>query len=1157
MQVRFLLGPAGSGKTHRCLGEVRAELQRAPEGAPLIFLAPKQATFQVERQLLAAPELAGYTRLRVLSFERLAEWILQQLDQPRPNCLSEEGRIMALRALLMRHQHRLQLFRATARLDGFARQLSERLRECQRHRLTPERLKQLAAAAELEPTLRAKLHDLALISRAYSQWLRDHGLRDAEALLDAAAEALPRAPHPIGIAALWLDGFAELSAQELELLAALLPHCQRATLAFCLPAEAQAHTSWRSPWSLIAETYRRCRARLAAIPGVEINVEAISRDPARSRFAAAPALAQLESHLATPDPAAEPIPNPRDAIRLFVCRDAEAEAALAAREILRAVRENGLRFRDCAVLVRELDPYHALLGRVFRRYGIPFFMDRREPVAHHPLAELTRFAVRLAAFGWQHADWFGALKTGLTRAPEEALDQLENAAIEHGWTGAAWRKPHFGRPDARAAAAFEPWRARLVPPFEKFTDALTLQTSSRVSGLQLAVALRALWMDLDVETTLADWAGAVAERFAQANVQAEVHSAVLEQMHAWLENLALAFDQEALPLADWLPILEAGLAHLSVGVIPPALDQVLVGAVDRSRNPELKLVIVPGLNEGVFPRRPTPGPLLTAAECVELEQRGVRVGLSQNEQLSRERYLAYIACTRAGWKLLATCAERDAAGRPTNPSSLFEQLQQLTGRTPETFSGETPWTEAEHVCELAAPVAAACAQPDPPALSPEERAVLRELATLPALEPVATRVRAVQQALAVTKLRPETVARLYGRELETAIVALEQFAACPFKFFAARGLGLEERKEFQFDERDLGSFQHLVLREFHRRLRATGRRWRDVNTVEACFLVRDIATDLLPLFEGGKLQASAAARFAAEAAVRRLDRFIAASIEWMQQYEFDPVAAELSFGLDKDQLPAWRLDLPGGSALILRGRMDRLDLFFGEEEALAVVMDYKSTARRVEPIKLHHGLELQLFAYLCVLERLADVPAKFDVQRIVPAGAFYVPLAGDAEARPRPRTREEALQIEPEQWRLGYQHAGRFRADVLPQLDNRNAPQGDQFRYRRNQDGALALTPTDPMPPEAFAALLQDVEAHIRDFARRIFEGDIAVAPYRINTETACDHCPFGAVCRFDPWSAEYRTLRPPPRPTPATATGPATARARRPARTSRSRKSP
>jgi ATP-dependent helicase/nuclease subunit B len=59
VQARFLIGPAGSGKTFRCLAEIRAALARSPDGPPLVLLAPKQATFQLERQLLAGPDAAA------------------------------------------------------------------------------------------------------------------------------------------------------------------------------------------------------------------------------------------------------------------------------------------------------------------------------------------------------------------------------------------------------------------------------------------------------------------------------------------------------------------------------------------------------------------------------------------------------------------------------------------------------------------------------------------------------------------------------------------------------------------------------------------------------------------------------------------------------------------------------------------------------------------------------------------------------------------------------------------------------------------------------------------------------------------------------------------------------------------------------------------
>ena len=94
----------------------------------------------------------------------------------------------------------------------------------------------------------------------------------------------------------------------------------------------------------------------------------------------------------------------------------------------------------------------------------------------------------------------------------------------------------------------------------------------------------------------------------------------------WLDNLALAFPREPLPLRDWLPIVEAGLASLTVGVIPPALDEVLVGAIDRARNPDLKFALVLGVNESVFPAAPAAPAILTRADRDELESQNAALG---------------------------------------------------------------------------------------------------------------------------------------------------------------------------------------------------------------------------------------------------------------------------------------------------------------------------------------------------------------------------------------------------------------------------------------------------------------------------------------------------------------------------------------------------
>src|SRR5262245_59914122 len=304
MQVRFLLGPAGSGKTFRCLAEIRAALAEESEKPPLLLLAPKQATFQLERQLLADESLPGYTRLHIFSFERLAEFIFEQLGRPVPRLLSEEARVMVLRALLAQQQRHLKLFHASARLPGFAKQLSLLLRELQRYHLSVAKLESLAAKAGLPNRLDAKLHDLALLLRAYLDWLNQHQLEDADRLLDLANEAVKaqivNRKSQIRPAGLWLDGFAEMTPQELALVATLFPHCERATLAFCLEAEPRDEPAWLSPWSVIGQTFRRCHQALSSQAGCQTSIEVLPREPGKGRFAGSPALRHLEEHWTEP-----------------------------------------------------------------------------------------------------------------------------------------------------------------------------------------------------------------------------------------------------------------------------------------------------------------------------------------------------------------------------------------------------------------------------------------------------------------------------------------------------------------------------------------------------------------------------------------------------------------------------------------------------------------------------------------------------------------------------------------------------------------------------------------------------------------------------------------------------------------------------------------
>ena len=1186
--MRFLLGPAGSGKTFRCLAEIRAALTTGaccaleenakpavePPGplTPLILLAPKQATFQLERQLLAEDTLAGYTRLHVLSFDRLAEFVFDKLQVAPPRLLSAEGRLMVLRALLRQHAAELKLLRGSARRPGFAQELGGQLAELQQQQFGPARLRALAADATLRRELRDKLHDLALLAEKYADWLQQHDLQDANCLLELATGRLrsgvSASRSPFVIQHLWLDGFAEMTPQEHALLAAIIPFCRAATLAFCLETEPTPATSWLSIWSAIGKTYQRCRAQLAALPGCQVQAEILRPAPGQQRFAEDSALDALAAGWALPVAAEMEIPNLPAEISVTACANPEAEGVFAARELLKFVRRDAShRFRDCAVLVRNLEAYHQPLARIFRRYEIPFFLDRRENVAHHPLAELTRSALRVVANDWQHDDWFAALKAGFTPLPETDLDRLENLALEFGWRGKQWWEP---LPDIYSEAL----RQRIFPPFKNFYGRLQAP-ELEPTGAQLAAAIRELWDGLGVEAKLKQWSQPTPGE--STGPTASLHQTVFEQMTSWSDNVAMAFPREALPLRDWLAVLDAGLASLTVGVIPPALDEVLVGAIDRARNPDLKLALLLGVNESVFPAAPTTPVILTHSDREELDRQNVALGPNVLDQISRERYLGYIACTRARQQLAVTFSRQDAGGRMLNPSPIIAHLQRLLPQLAlREFSGAADWREAEHAGELVAEMvrlnssagqkerseykmSPPSPQPSPPgrgrdasshdanprlssaALSSEfeknangcslanqmgegqgesEASILRQLFETPAMRPLADKLAQLREPAEAENVSPALAARIYGAVLKSSVSRLEEFAQCPFRFFIHSGLRAGERKQFELDARERGSFQHEILKQFHDELTAEHKRWRDLTPTEARERIGRIAAGLAPVYREGLLRADDQSRFTARALAAALQDFVETLVTWMRgQYEFDPAKAETGFGLDDRGLPAWAIDLGNGHKLALCGRVDRIDLYHAGDQSLAVVMDYKSSVRKLDKIFIAHGVQLQLLAYLAAVRRW---PAGLlGAQQIVPAGVFYVNLRGQFESG---ASRTEVLADAESARRLAYRHSGRFDAAFLDQLDRPRAH--EQFNYQVNKDGSVRSNSAEALSCKEFTALLDQVEEQLRTLGEKIYSGAAAVDPYRKGSATPCGYCDYRAVCRIDEWTHAFRELR-------------------------------
>ena len=316
-----------------------------------------------------------------------------------------------------------------------------------------------------------------------------------------------------------------------------------------------------------------------------------------------------------------------------------------------------------------------------------------------------------------------------------------------------------------------------------------------------------------------------------------------------------------------------------------------------------------------------------------------------------------------------------------------------------------------------------------------------------------------------------------------------------------------------------------MLKKFHEQLLAEKKRWRDLTPDAARARIQEIADAEMKIFGEGILRDSAETLFAARSMTTALQDFVEVIVGWMRsQYEFDPAKAEFDFGSKAASETAWQIDLGDGRKLALQGRIDRIDLcpLPDADAALAVVMDYKSSGKKLEPVFVENGIQLQLLAYLGALKNWKNPRAVFGAEKIIPAGAFYVSLRGKFESG---SSRTEILD-DADAKKLAYQHTGRFDQRWLKKFDARATSQGDQFNFKLNKEGELPSNSTEAISCKDFSTLLDQVETQLCELGRKIFSGAAEVSPYRKGQETPCGFCDYRAACRLDEWTDEFRELR-------------------------------
>src|SRR4051794_2915571 len=837
----------------------------------------------------------------------------------------------------------------------------------------------LATLGELEQGLvepDAVEGDLAGLYAAYRAELDGEGLWDRNLHRARAAERLASAFDAWRAEPVFAYGFEDLTAAEWRLLEAL---AGRADVTISIPYE---------PGRTAFDSLRGTAEDLAAL--ADGRIEELS---ARSAEYAHPAIAHVERGLFADAP--PPAADIDGAVRFFEGAGTRGALELVAQELLELIRA-GIRPERMAVVCPSLERWRAPLETALGSFGVPYALEGRIRVGQTPFGQALGSLLR---FAWQDGtrrDLYAFL-----RSPYAGLERRTVDFTEGRLRGRAI--------DAGNRAEEETERLRDGAPLPALRDLRAAQ--GPLDGVR-ALAAAMLRSAYGTDTPPATEAARLDLRCFEAATRLLAELAGGDGLTQ--DDVIAALDRAPVRLGD-------------------AREEGRVAVLDlmRVRTRRYDVVFVLGLEEGVLPRRAQASPFLDETARRELGARLVRP-----DQVSRDRYLFYTACSRATRRLYLVREAATDDGAPRQPSPFWDAVWSLF---PEEDA--VHWRRRRALSELTWRLESA----------PTERERLRSLAVLAASDPGQADglarangwERRLDRALASfrrdTRLRHPLVLEQLGSRTTFPVTELERFADCSQAWFVERFLD-PKTIDAEVDAKLRGSVAHSALFRFFSGLpKELGIERVEASRVEEC--VRFMRTCLDTAVAGVRMEMTDMQRRELDSGLwRDLEKLVRAEAE--TELPLVPRRFEVSFGNERSPQELQRgLDLGG---VTLSGKIDRIDV--DPFSARGMVVDYKSGKGAHSAVEIEKELRLQIPLYMLVLR---------DLVGIEPLGGVYRPLAGDGKARGllRAEAKEEGLPGfvrndylgEEEFWRQveGARETARGLAERMRAGDVRHDPRGD------------------------------------------------------------------------------------------------------------------
>lgn len=1089
MPLKFVFGPSGSGKSSYLYQHVIQESMKYPE-RNYIVLVPEQFTMQTQKDLVMMHERKGIMNIDVLSFARLAYRVFEETGGGGLPVLDDEGKNLILRKIAGDYESELKMLGGHMKKQGYISEVKSVISEFTQYDIGEDEIERVMESAGESSRLYYKLADIRLLYRGFTDYLREKYITKEE-LLDVLSREVEKSER-LKNSTVVLDGFTGFTPVQDRLLGELMRHCREVIVTVTMDRRENPYV-YEHPYQLFALSKQMVTSLLQIAKQNKIPVEEPVElyDHVPWRFKEQEALAFLEKHLFRYGAGA--YEKEQEQVKLHLAKNPREEAYAVAEQVRRMMREDGYRLRDIGVIVSDMDVYADHLKQAFIKYDIPFFMDHKRSILLNSFVEYIRSVLHMAEQSFSYESVFRFLRTNLAGFTYEEIDELENYVIGLGIKGYKhWQ---------------EKWTRKLRGMAQEDLDKMNhyrRQLVEKVDGLIYVLRQR--------RKTVADITRAIYEFMVQENLQ--VRLAEQEELFKAKGELALAreytqiyrivielFDKfvellgdEQVSLSEYCKLLDAGLEEARVGVIPPEVDQVVIGDMQRTRLKDIKALLFAGANDVYLPGALLRTGLLSELDREKFAREKLTLSAGGKEKAYVQKFYLYLNLTKPSEKLDIYYSKVSADGKSVRPSYLIQELQKLFPklkvRDEERYLKEQELTEnigfdrmiREFVQKRHETDGAWCELYNWYKKNPKWQ------------EKVERFLEAGYYRKPLDALTEEAAKRLYGEEFETSITRMERFAVCAFSHFLTYGLGLREREEYDFQAADLGNVCHRALERFSYKVEREAGDWLKLTEEKRKQYVEESVEEAIADYGNSILYSSSRNAYLIVRMKRMLEKTVWALTKQLAAGDFKPSAYELRFA---------------------NGKIDRVDTCEDGDCVYVKVIDYKTGSKSFDVTALYHGLQLQLMVYMDAALQLEQ--KKHPEKEILPAGVFYYRIQDPLIDRPKEGEEQESILKE-----LKPDGMISLEKEVLEHLDHCMVGESSVIPVKYNKNGSLSKS-SKAASAQDFYLMMKYAVNKVEEIRQKILSGDVKVNPYRRGTETSCDYCSYRQICGFDTKMEGYR----------------------------------